>query len=152
MRMDIKLHQTTWLQYWTSSLIHVATTCPGKKGGKFNVLFCDRTNSKLPFIYTAQGELNLWPGEDVNNFGQHKSYRQQRNKPENSKFPVFRTLTQQRAPSAGVRGARTPWQSPWAGWQCWWLAYKGPARAPCKQIEILTAVSGKKTILIDHWL
>jgi len=55
------------------SLTHVATTCTGKKGGKFRILFCDRTNNKLPFVHTAQGELNLWPGEDVNNFGQRKS-------------------------------------------------------------------------------
>ena len=151
MRMDIKLHQTTRLQYWTISLTHVATTCTGKNGGKFRTLFCDMTNSKLAFVHTAQGELNLWPGEDVNSFGQKKSYRQ-RNKPENWKFPVFRTLTRQQAPSAGVRDARTPWQSPWAEWQCWGLVYKWPAHAPCKQVEILTAVSGKKTILIDLWL
>ena len=41
------------------SLTHVATTCTGKKGGKFRILFCDRTNNKLPFVHTAQGELNL---------------------------------------------------------------------------------------------
>jgi hypothetical protein len=68
--MCIRLHPKPQLQYWTISLTHVATTCTGKKDGKFHILFCDRTNSRLPFVlvYTAQGELNLWPGEDVNNF------------------------------------------------------------------------------------
>lgn len=57
--MFIKLQPKSQLKYWTISLTHMATKCIGQKGGKFHTLFCDMTNSKLPFVHTAQGELNL---------------------------------------------------------------------------------------------
>jgi len=106
MRMDIKLHQR--LQDW-KSLYHM--WLPHVLERKVvNFMSCSvigLTANCLSYI--------LYKGSGIRDPVKTSILLDNRNlrgsnetNQENSKFPVFRTLTQQRAPSAGVQGARTP--------------------------------------------